>query len=201
MNKKIDQQATRPKVICEGAPLDNVFRFKYLDTIFAADGLQTHDIKKRITLAMSRCGQLRHIFSAGSISLRLKLRLYDADVCSLLCFGCETWMLTDKAMCCLNGANSRMLSHITGNSIREEARPMTTSLNLVRRIRIRRYRWLGHILRTDPNRLVQRALDEQHVTHLPGNLLMDVPPHHSLHDLRVKAMDRAAWKSNIAGIP
>ena len=201
IDKLVEQQALRPVVKCEGKSLENVFRFKYLGTVFAADGLQSHDIKQRIAKAMSRCGQLRHIFASPALSLHLKLRLYEAAVCSLLTFGCETWALTDKTMRTLNGANSRMLTHITGKSIRAEARPLTTSLNLVRMIRIRRYRWLGHILRTSPHRLIHQALLCQSLMNAPGNLLMDAPPFSSPQHLREQAMDRATWRSHIAGIP
>ena len=101
----------------------------------------------------------------------------------------------------INGANSRMLTHITGRGVREEARPQTTSLNLVRQIRIRRYRWLGHILRTSPNRLIHQALKCQAIMNVPGNLLMDAPPFTSPQHLRDLAADRATWSSNIAAIP
>ena len=185
---------------CEGKVLENLFRFKYLGTIFAADGLQHYDIKQRIAKAMSRCGQLRHIFAAKALSLAIKLRLYEAAVLSLLTYGCETWSLCEKTRRCLNGANSRMLAHITGKSIREEARPQTTSLNLVRQIRIRRYRWLGHILRTSPERLIHQALKCQSVMDAPGNLLMDAPPYTSPQDLRRQAADRATWSSHIVDI-
>ena len=143
----------------------------------------------------------RHIFASTAISLQLKLRLYDVAVCSLLTYGCETWALCEKTRRCINGANSRMLTHITGKSVREEARPLTTSLNLVRRIRIRRYRWLGHILRTSPHRLIHQAIKCQAIMDSPGNLLMDAPPFSSPQDLREQAADRATWLSHIAGIP
>ena len=147
---------------------------------------------------MSRCVKLRHIFVSKEISLELKLRLYEVAVCSLLTYGCETWTLCDKTMRCLNGANSRMLTHITGQSVRAEARPQTTSLNLVRQIRIRRYRWLVHILRSSPHRLIHQALKCQAILNKPGNLLMDAPPFSSPQDLRNQAADRATWLSRIA---
>ena len=56
--KKKAAQKTRPKVSCEGEKLKNVFLFKYLGSIFAADGSHQHDINKRVALAMKRCGQL-----------------------------------------------------------------------------------------------------------------------------------------------
>ena len=83
--KKLEkQQEDRPKVSCEGQPLDNIFRFKYLGTIFAANASQHFDIDSRISMAMARCGRLRPIFDSEFITLSLKLRLYEAAVCSLL---------------------------------------------------------------------------------------------------------------------
>ena len=93
-------------MFCCGKALENVFVFKYLGTLFTADGRQQHDIKKRIVLVMSRCGRLRHIFNSPVISLHLKLRLYAAAVCSVFTYGCETWDLTEKVMRTINGANS-----------------------------------------------------------------------------------------------
>ena len=66
--KIIDQQSQRPVIHCEGAPLDNVFRSKYLNTIFTADTQQKHDVKERIARALTRCGQLRHILDSPDLS-------------------------------------------------------------------------------------------------------------------------------------
>ena len=75
LNKMKDAQKGRTPIVCAGKNLENVFIFKYLGTLFAADGRQSYDIKRRIALAMTRCGKLRHIFSSPCISLNLKLRL------------------------------------------------------------------------------------------------------------------------------
>ena len=186
----------RKSITCSGKNLENVFIFKYLGTLFAADGQQQYDVKRRIALAMSRCGKLRHIFASPVITLNLKLRLYSAAVCSIFTYGCETWDLSDKTMRQINGANSKMLSHITNRSIKTEARPQTTSLNLVRKIRIRRYRWLGHILRTPTTRLIHVALEAQLQQRSPGNLFLDAPPFRDLDDLRNLAKDRAGWQEH-----
>ena len=148
-------------------------------------------------MAMSRCGKLKHIFASPLLSLSLKIRLYKAAVCSVFTYGCETWDLNEKTMRMINGANSRMLSHITGNSARSEARPQTTTFNLVQAIRIRRYRWLGHILRSPKNRLIHRALAIQLEINSPGNLFLDAPAFSNMDHLREQAMDRAGWQGLI----
>ena len=44
--------------------LKNVFVFKYLGSLFAADGNQKQDIDRRINLGMVRMGQLRQVFNS-----------------------------------------------------------------------------------------------------------------------------------------
>ena len=135
MSKLKDLQRSRPKVYCGERILENVFKFLYLGTVFAANGLQCYDVSVRVVMAMSRCGKLRHIFDSPHISLKVKLRLYEAAVCSLLTYGCETWDLDTDTIRKINGANSVILARITGKSIPTEARPHTTSFDLVKKIR------------------------------------------------------------------
>ena len=146
-------------------------------------------------MAMSRCGKLRNVFDSPHISQKVKLRLYEAAVCSILTYGCETWNLDEQTMRKLNGANSSMLARITGRSIATEARPLTTSFDLVKKIRERRFRWLGHIVRAGPGSIMYQALIVQHTMGHTGNLLMDAPPHNTIDDLRLIANDRCRWKA------
>ena len=80
-------QKQKPTIECEGKKLKNVFKFKYLGSIFAADGAQIHDIKRREALAAARCGQLRHCFDAKGINIATKLRIFKAAITSVLTYG------------------------------------------------------------------------------------------------------------------
>ena len=86
--KLVKQQEERPIIQCDGAPIKNVFHFKYLGTVFSADAKQDHDIKARVTQTYSRCGTIRHVFDAPKLSTDLKIRLYKAVICSILTYGC-----------------------------------------------------------------------------------------------------------------
>ena len=189
------------KVSCEGLALDNVFKFKYLGTLFAADADQAYDIEARIAMAMTRCGQLKHVFNSGTLNLKLKLRLYQASICSLMTYGCETWDLTTAAQRRLNNANSLMLARFTGQSIPQEARPATTSFNLVRHIRVRRLKWVGQILRKGPGTYQFSALKAQRQMNKKGNMLMDAPQHDDVEDLIPLAMNKTTWMALTKDIP
>ena len=196
--KKLEKlQETRGVVMLMGTQLENVALFKYLGSLFAANGLQQRDIKARIAMAMTRCGQLSHLFADPNLGPRLKLRLYKVAVCSLLIYGCESWNLSDKVLRQINGANSSMLARFTGQTQRQEARRATTSYDLVRHIRVMRLKWLGFIMRQVDVRLIRIAIDVQTSMNLQGNILMDAPKHNNLNELTTMAKDEAFWSEHI----
>ena len=59
---------------CEGVKVLNTFTFKYLGSIFAADGDQRYDVRRRISLAMTRMGKLTHVFNS-KIPFGLKMKV------------------------------------------------------------------------------------------------------------------------------
>jgi len=98
--------------------------------------------------------------------------------------------MTDRVMRKLNNVNSLMLSSITGRTVQEEARSTTSSFDLVRHIRVRRFRWLGEILRMNPDRLIFKSIVFQYVNGHGGSLVMDVPQHNDLSHLTQIARDK-----------
>ena len=145
-DKVAKAQKLKPKVECEGRPLKNVARFKYLGSIFSADGSQDFDLCRRIGLATGRCGALRHIFDCKGLPLTLKLKIYVAAVVSIMTYGCEAWNIDEPTRAKLNGANARLLSRFTGKTSHEEASDRKRTYDMVMAIRKRRHQWLGHIL-------------------------------------------------------
>jgi hypothetical protein len=170
----VEQQDTKATNSYNGKTLLNTFRFKYLGSIFAANGDHSYDVDRRIAIAMSRMGQLHAVFNS-QVALGLKMRIYKAAVCSLLTYGSEAWTLNEKTRAKINGANARCVSRITGRSIHEEASKRTQTYDLVKDIRKRRFKWLGHLLRLKGDRLVKTAIEVQNNIGSDGNMLMDAP--------------------------
>lgn len=77
--KLIAAQELKQTVLCEGAALKNVYQFKYLGSIFTADGSEECDVKRRIAIATRRMGTLRNVFDS-EIPLNLKLKIYKTAV-------------------------------------------------------------------------------------------------------------------------
>ena len=99
----------------------NCWKFKYLGAIFTPDGSHMEDVCRRIAMAQTRHGKMRHVWKAKELYPRLKMRLYVSAVCSIMIYGSEAWRLDAATQRPLNGANSKMVSQITGREIREEA--------------------------------------------------------------------------------
>ena len=140
---------------------------------------------------------MRNIWSSSSIPLGLKLRIYKTGVCSRLVYGAEGWLLDEQACAMLNGANSRMISHVTGKSVRDEASRRTRTFDIVRWIRARRLQWVGHILRMSHHRMVRKAAQHIHSNPKKGDLMMDTPAGYSWQELVQLASNRDNWRARV----
>ena len=154
-------------------------------------------------MATQRFDKMRHLWKNRSLHQNLRLRLYKSCVCSIMTYGSEAWRLTTEVRRRLNGANSRMMSIITGRSQHEEASADTKTFDLVRWIRARRLQWLGHILRMDNGRLVKDAVRLMYNSPQDGDsgdLLMDAPTTDTWDELCKRAAHRDAWRHRVRDI-
>ena len=200
LQKRKIQASELDPVIVNGHSLESVLRFEYLGCQLSGDGDDSADMCYRMSIAQQRFSDLTHIWNDRRLPIALKLRLYQSSICSTLTHGSEAWTLKPKSLRSLNGWNSRHLHVITRRSFREEA--VMPSFDLVRAIRQRRHRWLGHVLRLPPTRLIHQAI----VTHgsagppyPSGSLLMDcnnIP----LHELIQLAANRSTWEQTVQSI-
>ena len=99
-------------------------------------------------------------------------------------YGSEAWQLCNEATKALNGANSQMLSIITGKTPHAEASIDTHTFDLLHWIRARRLQWLGHILRMTDDRKLKQTAYEIFKSPNPGDLLMDASKTDSWRELK-----------------
>src|ERR1700733_15508547 len=152
------------RVKLEGKTLEQVTKFVYLGGLITEDGRCTADIRHRISLASAVFGKLDKIWKAKNISTRMKMRLYNPLVKSVLLYGSECWCLRKEDERKLLVAEMSWLRRIRGRSRREKIRNEVTRKELgaeetvIDRIRKGRLKWFGHIERMNNNRLPIAAL-------------------------------------------
>ena len=197
--KRTEQAAQMPRVSVNGHKLENVLCFDYLGCRLSGDGDDSADMYHRMNIATERFSSLNNIWQDNRLPTYLKLELYIKSVCTVFVHGSEAWTLTSAIRRSVNGFNSRCLHRITKRSYRLEATEPT--FNLVRALRQRRLRWLGHILRMREDRLLHRTivgLAAEGPPYPPGSLLMDSEL--AIGDMKNLAKDRTAWNDNIMNV-
>ena len=115
----------------------------------------------------------------------------------MLTYGSESWNLTPDVQRVINGANSRMVSIVTGRTQKEEATAGTRSFDIVRAIRARRLQWLGQILRMDPDRLLIKAVQLMYDTRAERDILSDAPITDTWAELKAWAADEKKWRQRV----
>ena len=78
-------------VTCEGEALKKALDFTYLGFGASTDGDNLTPMNARLQLASSRYSGMGNIWKSSEISLTLKLRIYQAAVCSVVMYGSEAW--------------------------------------------------------------------------------------------------------------
>ena len=175
LQKQFGQQ-----VIFQGEPLENVLHFLYLGSEFEADGATMQAMRVRMAIAKQQFGKFTSIWMAQEISMVQKLELFSAGVVSVLTHGHESWTMHPKTLTSLTNWCARCLSVATGKSIPVEHRH--PSFGLVAKLRARRLRWAGQVLRQDTEQsLVKQVLlalakhDLEQQNNSRDSLSMDAP--------------------------
>ena len=193
--KRIAKENELEHVTVEDNEIENVYSFVYLGSLCQCDGEDMADVKHRMDIAQARFSSLHHLWKDGRLRRSAKIRLYVASVCSTLTHACEAWKLTHEVRKAINGFNSRCLHVITGKPYRETA--VNPDFNLLLAIRKRRLRFLGHILRLDPDRLLKRLLIAYVGTCSRAGSLLEDCGSVGIRKLCRKAANRDGWRSRV----
>ena len=147
----------------EGEEVEDVESFVYLGSVLDKLGGTQVDIKRRLALARIAFTRLQNIWRSGRFSQKTKLRILNSNVLSVLLYGAEMWRVTSTDLnkvdvfhrSCLRRVLRRFWPYHLSN---EELYKATGTTPVSALIRERRWRWIGHILRTSPNNISRTAL-------------------------------------------
>ena len=152
-------------VALNGNQIEDVQSFKYLASMVNPAGESSEEIQSRISSAWSVFLQLRkYLWKRSELSLRTKLRVYEAMVLSVLLYGCEKWSLKAAEALSLNIFNHKCLRYILGIRLsdrisNEEVRRRCGDRPLVSDIvKHRRLRWFGHTMRRPDDHISKKCL-------------------------------------------
>jgi hypothetical protein len=144
--------------------LEQVTEFVYLGGTVTEDGECRRDIQRRTSLASAMVGRLSKIWKSASISLRTKVKVYEAIVIPVFLYGGESWRLRKNDERKILSTEMGWLRRIMGvtrlQQIRNELirRKLGQEDTLCDKIQRRRLKWFGHVTRMNDTRLPFRAL-------------------------------------------
>lgn len=180
----------------------------------------SEDVNRRCVLANSAFQNYNKVWEQGKrIPLKTRLKIYEAQVVSILMYNCNSWAASKQLLHNLDVCHRNHLRRIINMTYPNIIRNKTLykrcdTVPLSERVGCARWRMLGHILRSDNNSPAQLALHfavesqsvmkgrvGRHQSNLFKTILTDLSDRNirlvntdDLYDLRNFALDRRQWR-------
>ena len=143
-------------ITVNGVALEDVEKFTYLGATVCKQGGGEEDIKATLGKARGAFVKLKRVWSSSSMSKRTKIRLYKTLVKPVLMYGCETWKMNESDAKKIDVFQNRCLRRVMKIKWKDKIsnRELLERANvekLSEEVRRRRWRFIGHILRQQPD--------------------------------------------------
>ena len=144
-------------------PVKTVKTFKYLGSMFNANGGAEKDVNNRVKIAWSKWRATTGVMCDRNIPTKWKDKVYKTAIKPAMVYGAECWAIRKKEERKLHTTEMRMLrwargktrlDHVRNVDIWKEARmyPMAKFL------REKRLRWFGHVQRRNKDDATRKIL-------------------------------------------
>ena len=138
-----------------GLALEDIEKFTYLGATVSKQGGGEEDIKARLGKARGAFVKLNRVWNSSSVSRKTKIRPYQTLVKPVLMYGCETWKMNESDTKkidvfqnrCLRRGKIKWQDKISNRELLERAH----AERLSEEVRRRRWRFIGRILRQQPD--------------------------------------------------
>ena len=104
----------------EEIPCTNTF--KYLGSIFAAEGGTEADCKNRVRLSWNKWRETTGVICDKNVPVKLKVKIYQTVIKPTMLYGAECWSMRKKKEHLLNKTEMRILRLIQGISLKDHVR-------------------------------------------------------------------------------
>jgi Reverse transcriptase (RNA-dependent DNA polymerase)/Domain of unknown function (DUF6451) len=143
--------------------VEEVDKFVYLGSVISKDGGAEDDVRNRIRLANAAFGSLRNVWTSTRLSRRLKLKVFNSNVKSVLLYSCETWKVTKALTQRIQVFTNKCLRVICGifypERISNTRLHVTTQQQPIsEEIGRRKWGWIGHTLRKSHDDIARQAI-------------------------------------------
>ncbi|KAJ4428016.1 hypothetical protein ANN_24030 [Periplaneta americana] len=145
---------------------EEVEKFKYLGATVTNLNDTREEIKHRINIRNACYYSVEKLLSSSLLSKNLKVRIYKTVILPVVLYGCETWTLTLKEEHRLRVFENKALrkifgpkgDEVTGEWRKLHIEELQSSPDIIRNIKSRRLRWIGHVASMGESRNAYRVL-------------------------------------------
>ncbi|KAK9507146.1 hypothetical protein O3M35_007061 [Rhynocoris fuscipes] len=151
------------KIKVKNEEIEEVEEFVYLGQLVAKEDPMGREIKRRIRLSWAAYNRHRKLFRSG-VKMETKAKLWNSVVKPVLIYGSETWCLTNQSIDKLRKTVRRMERSMLKVGRRERktnrwVRQQTGLEDVAKVIMEKKWRWAGHIVRSEDNRWAKKIIE------------------------------------------